>query len=124
MTLDGIVLPDDLVWSNQFSWLPVSQSTEQAVNGALIVQEAVKLKGRTIKLRGGEDYAWITLDIVKQLQSLASTPANEIVLVHRGINYNVIFDHSIQALEINPVIDYADPDNTDRYSITINLIEV
>ena len=45
MQLDTIILPDDLLWINEFDWNPVEQSQERSLTGALIVQEQAKITG-------------------------------------------------------------------------------
>ncbi len=55
MTLDGIELPDDLLWVDEFDWNPVAQDIERSLTGALMVQEQAKLYGRPITLTGGDE---------------------------------------------------------------------
>ena len=33
MKLDTIILPDDLLWINEFEWNPVEQTTERSLTG-------------------------------------------------------------------------------------------
>jgi len=58
-TAYSIDLPKDLEWSDESTWSPIEQSAEYSLTGALLIQEGVKLKGRTITLLGKDDMAWV-----------------------------------------------------------------
>lgn len=55
ITLGALRLPDTLVWSDEFDWTPVAQATEYGLTGALLIDEALKLAGRPITLKGQQD---------------------------------------------------------------------
>lgn len=61
ITLGALPLPDNLHWSDEFSWSPVAQSAgEYSLTGALLLQESAKQAGRPITLVGlkdGNDYS-------------------------------------------------------------------
>ena len=64
ITLGSLVLPDGLVWSDEYDWTPIAQSAgDYSLTGALLLQESVKLSGRPITLAyqrdGNEHTAWI-----------------------------------------------------------------
>ena len=50
-SLDGIQLPDDLNWSDEFTAWRVGQVMRPSLTGALIVQEAAMQAGRPITLQ-------------------------------------------------------------------------
>lgn len=89
----AITLPDDLDWEDEFSWTPVSQSSEYSVSGALIVQHATRSAGRPITLVGGENRAWVPLDVVSQLDAWSHIPGQALSLTLRGTPRSVIFRH-------------------------------
>ena len=60
ITLGAVTLPQGLVWSDEFDWTPLAQTTEYSLTGALIVEQAEKQAGRPITLVGGIDFAWLT----------------------------------------------------------------
>lgn len=49
-TQKAVSLEDGFLWSDEFSWKPIEQNQDIAINGALIVQEGFKLSGRSIIL--------------------------------------------------------------------------
>jgi hypothetical protein len=56
------------------------------------------------------------------LLGLVSDPDAAMTLSYRSVSYSVRFAPVENPLEINPVIDYADPDASDFYYATIRLI--
>jgi len=123
-TLDGITLPTDLIWTNEFDDTTIAQDIKRSLTGAQIISESVKIKGRKITLTGGEDYAWLSRNEVQALKTLSNTVDNTIVLVFNGQTINVRFDQSKQGLVAKPVIACSDPDQHTKYYIVVNLIEV
>ena len=117
-----ITLPDDLVWTDEFSWSPVEQNVEYSLSGALVVQEGRKLKGRSITLTGYEDSAWIKRSVVKQLYTLSSSPAKVMTLNFHGETFSVMFRRP--AFEVVELLNQSNPGDNDYYSITLYLIEV
>jgi hypothetical protein len=83
-TLGSVTIPDDLIWSDEFSWSPVSQSQELTLGGALVLQESLQLKGRPITLKGSEDRAWMDKADVEALFALAATPGQTHTLTLPG----------------------------------------
>lgn len=126
ITLDGLALPDDLVWSDEFKSTTVVQNQSRALTGALIIQESVKLEGRPITLVGGMDSGWITRSDVIALQVKVDTVDSDMVLNFHGDNYTVRFSRSGGAspVDATPIVDCTDPALTDPYGITIKLMTV
>ena len=52
VTLNGLQLPDDLIWRDEFDWAPVEQVVTPTLSGALLVEETAKPEGRPITLVG------------------------------------------------------------------------
>lgn len=121
--LDGIALPADLIWSDEYDHTPVKQTVSTAVDGSLIVEVAAQAKGRPITLKGDENAAWIDRATLELIRAKQYQPALSMTLSMRGINYNVLF---IQpgGIEAKPVIDYNQPGADDWYSITLKFFEV
>ena len=123
-------LPPDLSWVNEFRWSAVAQAVERSITGALIVDVAARVGGRTITLRGQENTGWIDRAGLATLMTWASLPGQQFVLTHNGTARTVIFDHGT-AEESNaikqqqPVVDFSDPEPGDYYcNLEINLIEI
>lgn len=70
--LEGIELPD-VVEEEEISWSGVAAAVERTIQGKLIVTEQA-IDGRPITLIGGDDWGWITREVLNELKSLASQP--------------------------------------------------
>lgn len=125
ITLDGITLPDDLVWSDEHNWSPVRQSIDKSLNGALIVQESAQLKGKFITLVGDQT-VWVTKATLELLEVKANTPNLTMSLDYWGTVVNVIFLRSgdKSPIQSKQIVELANPDNDHIYSIVIKLMEV
>lgn len=125
MQLDDIVLPDDLLWVDEFDWSPVTQSMALTLTGALLVESAVQLAGRPITLVGGQDYGWTTRAVVVALKAKAANPVIEMVLTLNDYRqFNVIFNHAQTAIEARDLQGYNAPDDDDHYTLTLRLLEI
>lgn len=122
--LEGITLPSDLMWKNEFDWLPVRQTTERSIAGSLIVQPSLKVSGRPITLFGGENACWVNRSVIEQLYQLASVPGKKLTLEYFGQTKTVIFDHENEPLSSQMVMRIANPSAETKYTLTIRLIEV
>ena len=121
--LDGIALPADLIWSDEYDHTPVKQTVSTAVDGSLIVEVAAQAKGRPITLKGDENAAWIDRATLELIRAKQYQPALSMTLSMRGVNYNVLFFQP-GGIEAKPVIDYNQPGADDWYSITLKFFEV
>lgn len=124
INLDALVLPDDLQWTDQYTWSPVVQSLDFSLTGAPIIQEAKKTKGREITLVGGEESGWVLKSVLDQLQAKADTADLTMVLDYWGATYNVMFRRDSSPIEARQIGDFSNPQNDDYYSLTLRLIEV
>jgi hypothetical protein len=123
ITLDSIALPDDLVWVDEFAYTPVIQELAWAVDGTLIIQQGIKLAGRTITLSGGENYGWITRATLLLVHAKAIAGVTCTLTLSDSRVFSVKFRQD-NPLEAHPVLDYASPDASDFYYITLPFIEV
>lgn len=117
-----LALPDDMLWPDEYDWRAVEQRTVYSITGALIVDAAAKLAGRTITLDGS--HTWVARSVVDTLLEWAALPLQTFTLAYRGVNHTVIFDHAAAAIEARPNVDYADPDATDVYALTLRFLKV
>ena len=54
-----LLLPDDLLWSDEHAWTPATASVSYLITGALLVQSALRQAGRPMTLTGAQDMAWV-----------------------------------------------------------------
>jgi len=118
-------LPDSLMWPDEFTWSQVTQTAEYTSTGALLLDAWSKQAGRPITLEGSETYAWCERGALLSLREWASQPGLQMTLSGlRGISRQVVFNHEAGPLSAAPVIDYANPIDTDPYAITLRFLEL
>jgi hypothetical protein len=129
--LDGasLFLPDDLLWSDEHSWSPVVASVSYLLNGALLVQSALRQAGRPITLVGAVDMAWVTRAVVGQLHDWAGVPLSANAGRFRltladGRALSVAFRHGETAIESEPVAGFPARMDSDFYRITVRLMQL
>ena len=89
-----LVLPDSLIWTNEFGWSPVGMSPKTGSTGALILHLGKRQAGRPITLDGVESKAWITRDECDRFYAWQAIPDADFDLVVRGLSHKVKFDNS------------------------------
>ena len=124
---DTIVLPPDLLWSDEFAWSPVSQSTERSVTGALLIDVSTRQGGMPITLTGTERHAWLLRPEVQALRAWLALPEQVFTLTINGQAFTVLFDHGTdevsRAFVVAQLVDYSDPAPQDYYcSVTLRFI--
>jgi len=127
VTLDGITLPIDLIWSDEYGFSHVTQNVKKSLTGALIIQEAIQPKGRKLGIKGGQDAAWIDRSTADLLQAKVDTVDLTMTLIWHGVSYQVRFDRSgnTSPILLQEIYELADPDADHVYSITVlKLFEV
>ena len=129
--LDGVslFLPDDLLWSDEHSWSPVVSSVFYLLNGALLVQSALRQAGRSITLVGAMDMAWVTRAVVGQLHDWAGVPLSAnagrfTLTLADGRALSVAFRHGETAIESEPVAGFPARMDSDFYRITVRLMQL
>lgn len=125
MLLNTIELPDDLEWTDEFSWTPVEQSLSYSATGSLFIQESTKQAGRSITLQGAEDMGWITRSTADALQALKNAAGTEMTLtLSDGRTFSVMFAQE-NPIEISPLRRGAFFGADDYFKInSIKLMEV
>lgn len=122
-----IFLPDDLLWTDEFGWLPTAQQADIAFDGALILQESAQQAGRPMTIEGDRNSAWIDRATLLLLQTLASTPrtTSMVLTLFDGRTFNVFFRHnaSAPAVDAKPIVRYADPVDDDSYSLILRFLQ-
>lgn len=118
ITLDGIQLPDQLVWDDEFAWSPANQQITLTLTGAQFIQESAA-SGRPISLLH-TDKAWITRAALSQLKAKEAQLGLQMTLtMHDGRRFLVMFKRDPNGVEADPVVEYADPDDADLYTVSL-----
>lgn len=123
----AVQLPADMLWSDEFSWHPVEQTSEPSITGAIIVQVAARQAGRPITLQSGRNpfYAALTRDQVEQVSAWASVAGKQLSLTIRGVARDVMFRHHESApMEAEMLMYHAAPTAGDYYICVIRLMEI
>lgn len=116
-------LDPDLIWSDEYDWAATEQSMTRSLTGKPILQYGTRIAGRPITLTASDNAAWMTRATMAQLQAWADTPGQALTLTLRGIDYPVVFRHHDGGpFEVEPVVDYADPDPADWVIATLRFM--
>lgn len=124
-----LLLPDDLLWTDEHAWTPAVASVSYLVTGALLVQSATRQAGRPITLVGAADMAWVTRAVVNTLYDWAAVPLTdaigrfELTLADARV-FTVAFRHADTVLEAEPVAGFPARVETDFYRLTLRLQEI
>ena len=118
VTLNSVLLPDDLVWRDEFDWAPVEQVVTPTLSGALLVEETPKPSGRPITLVGHCPRA--TVQILKVLEAVPSQLLTLTLL--DGVARTVFWRRP--GVVVTALIEMADPEAGEPYALTLNLTEV
>ena len=121
ITLDDVILPDDIIWIDEFKWDKNKISKEYSVTGSLVIQTGSKKKGRIITLQGDENTAWITRQTLMQLQIKSEVVGGQWTLTWID---DRVFNVMINSIEAEPLFHVIKPNNEHYYKVAINLIEV
>lgn len=128
-TGDTLVLPDDLLWSDEHSWSPVVSSVSYLITGSLLVQSATRQAGRAITLVAPADMAWVTRSVVNVLRDWAALPLDatngrfELTLANARV-FTVAFRHADGAIDAEPVTGFPARLDTDFYRISLKLMQI
>lgn len=110
---DGVTtveLPDDLYWSDEWTWAATEQSFTRGLTGGVIIQAAARVEGRPITLQAPPRGGWMTRADLATVRAWGDTPEQELTLALRGTNYTVRFrHHDDPAIQAEPVLHFADP---------------
>lgn len=124
ITLDAIVLPDDLDWQDEFDWAPVAQTITPTLTGAIIVEENAVPEGRKITLVAGETFAWAKRSLVQQLKEKEAQLNTTMTLtLNDGRTFTVIWRRDPVGVEAKQLIQIADPSDNDNYLLTLRFTE-
>ncbi|QNK69190.1 hypothetical protein [Variovorax sp. PAMC26660] len=121
-------LPNDLIWTNELTWSPISQRAGYSIEGALIVDRFKRLSGRPITLVGNEKRSWTRRSVLQSLQAWAALENDPVFSLNlRGTVYQVIFDlgqEGTNAVVGEPVFPFDELQPEDPYcSVELRFLE-
>ncbi len=125
----ALLLPDDLLWSDEHAWSPAVAATSYLITGALLIQSATRQAGRPITLVGAPDMAWITRAAIEQLRAWAAIPVSDTtgrfaLTFKDGRSFAVAFRHGDTPIESEPVLGIPARADTDFYRLTLRFLEI
>ena len=125
----ALLLPDDLLWSDEHAWSPAVAATSYLITGALLIQSATRQAGRPITLVGAPDMAWVTRATVEQLRAWAALAVSNAtgrfsLSFVDGRSFTVAFRHTETAIEAEPVLGIPARADTDFYRLTLRFLEI
>ncbi|PKF60615.1 hypothetical protein CW745_13875 [Psychromonas sp. psych-6C06] len=123
--LNGITLPDGLLWPNKTDYCPIKQQNHIAITGKTLLLRGRLIDGRPIHLVGN-GHAWLSLAQVNAISQTRLTPAL-LTLDFHGELFNVRWDYSQADHFTAKHLHQNDADQSDdaEYTLeTLKLIEV
>ncbi|MFW1952072.1 hypothetical protein [Acinetobacter beijerinckii] len=128
-TSQTVQIEDGFLFSDEFSWKPIEQNQEFAVDGTLIIQEGKKKSGRPITLLSKENsQGWVKRSVLSVIQDWSALQDEQFTLIfeypHDNRQFNVIFNHAQGAIEADPVKGFPTVSNEDYYKVTLKFLEV
>lgn len=125
----ALLLPDDLLWSDEHAWTPAVSSVSYLITGALLVQSATRQAGRPITLVGAADMAWVTRGTVETLRSWAAVALSDTsgrfdLTLADDRTFTVAFRHADTPIEAEPVLGIPARTDGDFYRLTLRLMEI
>lgn len=114
----------DLVWTDEHEYSPLAADARWSIDGALIVDEALRSTGRPITLQGGEDFGVITRATLDQLEAWRALPAQPFTLSYRGVAHAVLMDHARGAVSARPYVERTSYLPGDFYIPTLRFLKV
>jgi hypothetical protein len=125
IALDGISLPKDLLWTDEWGASKVAQTVRRTLDGGLVVFYGERRAGLPITLQSQPDAGWLTRAQVEAIALRAESPGGIYSLTLRGETRQVMFRHQDEpAFDAEPLIPLADPQPGDFYLATIKLMTV
>jgi len=128
-SLAEISLPNDLLWSDEFSWNSTSGEVAYSLTGALIYEVGNKQSGRYITLEAPDDeMAWIPrsalLTLRSWMQPALRTMRLKLEYPTDTREFVVMFRHGEDSIIASPVTKFASHADTDWFKVSIKLMEV
>lgn len=123
ITLNDVILDDDLIWSNEFDIVKLEQTIQRTVMGSVVISNFPTQNGNEIILEatqsGSTFSGYFTRAQVKEFKILeeAVTP---VVFDYNGQVFDVIVKAG--GVQVTPWVSRPDHDDTDFYTGTLTLV--
>jgi hypothetical protein len=125
ITLNDVVLNNSLHWKDRHTQPLVAQAVKRLLGGAAVVRSTRLTGGMPITLEATEEYGWLSVATVKQLEAMAALPGEVYSLNINYSVYSVIFRHHDEpALDLRPLLPRIPEADTEFYIGTIKLLTV
>lgn len=125
-----IVLPDELLWVDEFNWVEAGQTRTRALQGSLIIETSKAIAGRPISLEAPDDMAWVTRAVLEDLYAWASLENTVFTLEFEyptdTRTFQVMFDQEEEssAIQASPVKKFPSHSQNDYFSVKLKFFEV
>ncbi len=129
ITLNTVTLPEDLDWTDEYSWSGVRMQEDVSISGTTHLQVSGRTggKGRRITLAGAADAAWIDRSVLDQLialRDIADLTPMTLTLADARV-FSVLFDHTAgDPIAATPVLPGREALSDNPYVVTLKFIEV
>lgn len=127
-TGESIALENGFIWVDEFSWKPIEQKLERAIDGTAIIQEGKKKSGRSISLQPSDSNSgWIQRDDLAKISEwswLQEVFTLKFEYPHDKREFNVIFNHEEGAIDASPVKGIPSVSSDDYYSLSMKYLEL
>lgn len=127
---DDTTLPldDDLLWVEELQSQGVTQTVDDSLTGAIIVQVdgSADKAGQSITLQPEDDEsAWMIREDMVVLKAWSQIAGAQFDLVLHGVTYRVMFRHQEKpAFDAKPVVHFSDVEAGDYYLPTFKFMTV
>lgn len=115
------ILPDDLLWSDEWEWTPLVQSAEYSLTGALIVENATRLAGRPVTLAADKPDLWVYRETLDSLNGL--DPTTDWTLTGLVAEPMTVVPRD-DWLVASPVAHWMPTTDSQPYNLTLRLMQI
>lgn len=127
-TNETVSLEDGFLFDDEFTWTPIKQSSERAVDGSFILQSGKMKSGRPITLLAKDkSQGWVKRKDLVKLYEWSQQQGEEFTLQfeyrHDQRQFNVVFNHEQKAFEATPVKEFPTVSEDDYYNVTLRFWE-
>lgn len=120
-----LTLPEDLRWTDEYTWSAVEQSVGYTLGGSLVVEIGTRLAGRPVTLAAEADRAWITKTVLDQLYAWAGVAGKTLTLTLADARVmSVMYRHHDGAIQAEPVMFAVPAQPGDFYIVTLRFMTV
>lgn len=128
VTLQELVLPNDLLWTDELSWTPVVATNTYTLTGALIIEQGMRQAGRPITLQADPDMAWVRRSMVESLRAASSIAGRRFKLILEYPTdvrqFIVVFRHDSDPISASPVKGFPEHRADDWFRVSLKFLEV